>query len=623
MLSNRPIRGLVQTITIAVCLMFAATSPAAPGRFESPALLFFPDASAINHLATGDIDGDGDRDVYLAYGNTSSAGGAQTAVRDRVMLNQGNGTLVESVMTLDAAAPRSAKEVALIDLDRDGDLDAVTAGDSTYNGSMVVPAPSRIYRNNGGTLTLLQTLGTEQISVALTSADWDADGDIDIAIGRLNGAVDFYRNDTAIGAAVPITFTTLQRAVVSTTEIADARFARNGAGVAPLLLVLRAFPDLTSAPGVLVLRRNAITGLFGQPQLVPEPAGGGMRAMAVGDFNLDGRDDIALAVGPSVPDVLGYSLALRATGTGFGAAAEFVDSGQDFPAGDDTSVLAADFNADGRADLLFGESGDPRCTELPPGSELEAERVRYCTGTSLNLWIAGANGFTHTGQCFGNRRTVAVYAGDLDNDELPELISNQGLAPFGIGGLLSIHRSDGPLNGLSNCCVAEIAGQFASPFASLHSIGKRLRRLKKAAAKIDLIAFAEVRDVLMPDARSGPRLASRYAQFSDEIVTVMRADPTLWERAAVLLNTWSPGVRALVNSAGQSRFVDATMMDQVDQFLLGVSAVASPALAQIIAEERALLPPFDDLVGLDMNQFRDAVLPSDVLLRNGFENTSP
>jgi hypothetical protein len=390
-----------------------------------------------------------------------------------------------------------------------------------------------------------------------------------------------------------------------------------------LLLVLRAFQDLTSPPGVLVLRRNPGNGLYGQPQLVPKPEGGNLQAMAVGDFDLDGRDDVALAMGVLFASTSGYSRVLRASGVGFGAGAEFVDIGQDFPAGDDTSLLAADFNGDGRADLAFGETGEQRCTDEPPGSDFEEERTRYCTGSALNIWIASATGFAHSGQCLGNRRTVGLFAGDLDGDGLQDLISNRVFESGNSGGVYALHGNDGPLSGPSNCCMAETAGEFATPFdKSLGSV-RRSDRPKEAAEHIDLAAFADVRDVLMPDSLSGPRLSSRYAQYSDEIVTAMRADPVLWARAATLLALWSSGVRALADGEGETHFVSTEMMQQVDQFLLGVSAVASPGLAQVITEERAALPAFGELEGLDMNQFRDAVLPSDVLLRNGFEAVVP
>jgi len=65
--------------------------------------------------ALGDLDGDGDRDVFVA--NTSGQ-------PNEVWLNDGNGNFTDSGQALGSA---NSTDVALGDLDGDGDLDAFVA----------------------------------------------------------------------------------------------------------------------------------------------------------------------------------------------------------------------------------------------------------------------------------------------------------------------------------------------------------------------------------------------------------------------------------------------------------------------------------------------------------------
>jgi hypothetical protein len=118
---------------------------------------------------------------------------------------------------------------------------------------------------------------------------------------------------------------------------------------------------------------------------------------------------------------------------------------------------------------------------------------------------------------------------------------------------------------------------------------------------------------------NGPRLRARYQQFSPEVAQMMLTDPSLWSDGAAVLSAWSGPLRALLDADGASAFVTQAMMDGVDTFLVRLSGGGSAALAQTIAEERALLPPFATFVGMDMDEFLAAALPADALFGDGFE----
>ncbi len=127
----------------------------------------------------GDLDGDGDLDVYAA--SLSPKGGNYDS-NDQILLNDGNGAFVDSGQRLDnprKAGTAGSGAVALGDLDGDGDLDAVVAtakGASIWmNQGGAQGGQTGIFAKSG------QRLGRGHIE-AVFLADFDADGDLDALV---------------------------------------------------------------------------------------------------------------------------------------------------------------------------------------------------------------------------------------------------------------------------------------------------------------------------------------------------------------------------------------------------------------------------------------------------------
>lgn len=124
-------------------------------------------------LALGDVDGDGDVDALMAYGAYRGEG-------DGLWLNDGSGQLRRSEQVLGAS-----RGVALGDLDGDGDVDVLGVSDT-------VPA-SRIWWNDGrGVFERGASVGRGD-RVAL--GDVDRDGDVDAVIAGVGGGV-WYNDGT-------------------------------------------------------------------------------------------------------------------------------------------------------------------------------------------------------------------------------------------------------------------------------------------------------------------------------------------------------------------------------------------------------------------------------------------
>ena len=130
-------------------------------------------------VALGDLDGDGDLDAFVA--NTSGEA-------NKGWTNDGSGAFTDSGQSLGSAL---SKNVALGDLDGDGDLDAFVAND----GSPATKG-NKVWTNDGsGTFTDSgQSLGsTSSQNVAL--GDLDGDGDIDAFVATANAGNEVWTND--------------------------------------------------------------------------------------------------------------------------------------------------------------------------------------------------------------------------------------------------------------------------------------------------------------------------------------------------------------------------------------------------------------------------------------------
>ncbi|MEB3356695.1 MAG: Ig-like domain-containing protein [Synechococcales bacterium] len=125
-------------------------------------------------VALGDLDGDGDLDAFVARRQASNL----------VYLNNGSGSFANSGQLLGDGSSEEGVDIALGDLDGDGDLDAIVA----ENGR-----DTNLWINQGGTqggTAGIFSKGATLINVsapAIALGDLDGDGDLDLVLVTASG----------------------------------------------------------------------------------------------------------------------------------------------------------------------------------------------------------------------------------------------------------------------------------------------------------------------------------------------------------------------------------------------------------------------------------------------------
>jgi hypothetical protein len=236
--------------------------------------------------------------------------------------------------------------------------------------------------------------GFGPFSVAV--GDFNSDGKPDLAIANENAnTVSVLLNTTAPGATTP-TFAPRQDFATAISPVSVAVGDFNGDGKPDLAIVdqgsgLVSILMNSTAPG-------ATTASFAPRQ--DFPTGNSPVSAAVGDFNGDGMPDLVVAnQGSNSVSVLLNTTAAGANTPSFAAK-------QDFATGSiPNSVAVGDFNGDGEPDLAVADLGSNRVSVLlnatAPGSVTPSFSPRFDLGT--------------------NSAPDAVAVGDLNGDGVPDL----------------------------------------------------------------------------------------------------------------------------------------------------------------------------------------------------------
>ena len=365
------------------------------GTFAAPLLLAANQAPA--QIAIADFNGDGNLD-WIA--------GSTTGRFTTLALGNGNGTFEAGVNYATGVNP----EVALGDFNRDGKLDLVTV--NANSGSVSV-----FLGNGDGTFQAAMNTAISGAFFGIAVGDLNGDGIPDVVVGDSTGfpprnvIVLLGKGDGTFAA--PVRFST-GGSGEGQIVIADL----NGDGKSDIAVVNQA--DNT----VSVLLGNG-NGTFQAPKITGALASDGfLGSIVAADFNGDGKLDLA------VPDYVGAGAGqvaiLLGKGDGTFQSPTFLTS-----AGGSTGAAVGDFNKDGKMDLAVANQ----------------------FGT-INVFLGNGNGTFNTplvlsdvhpfgGCCQGNPIPISIAVGDFNLDGNLDLLVGDANSDLSNAGLVATNQNVG------------------------------------------------------------------------------------------------------------------------------------------------------------------------------------
>ena len=366
-------------------------------------------------LAVRDLNGDGNLDVVVAnYGCSPCSPPIRGSVS--VLVGNGDGTF-QAVAKYDTGP--NPQSVAVGDFNGDGKPDLAVANDGSTNIAVLLG-------NGDATFQAAVSYGMggapPRATDILTTGDFNGDNKLDLAVANSGGvSVLFGNGDGTFQPAVSYATGANPESVAAGDFNADGK------------------PDLAvaSGNGVSVLL-NTGDGTF--QAAVNYGAGGSTGSVVAGDFNGDGKTDLAVATWAGSPASYNVSVLLGDGNGAFQTAVPYVVGSAPY------SVTAGDFNGDGKSDLAVATDVGISVL-LGNGDGTFQTAVNYGAGNQPSFVVAGdfnSDGKPDLAVTDGLSGTVAVLLGNGDGTFQAGLNVGAGWAPVSVAA--SDFNSDGKLD---------------------------------------------------------------------------------------------------------------------------------------------------------------------------------
>lgn len=357
-------------------------------------------------LAFGDIDGDGDIDLYFGV----------HFFEDHVFLNDGSATFTVTPSGVLSGATEMSKAAVFGDLDGDGDLDAIITGNFDSAPRVLYNDGTGVFSSDQSNTIVANTEGGRHVALI----DHDGDGDLDVVIQgpKLGGYLIANTDDTDrtgdmslfmnLGSGVPV--------LVAGSDIATNRF--NGRSISS------AFGDVDNDGAVDLFIDNTLymndgTGQFtyaGLAFAIEGGLGSSLNAFVTGlnvvDVNGDGFLDVFFSTA-NVNSVQYVHLYMNDGAGGFSAADPSL-----------TSAINSDITTAKQAvNLLYYYSYAYVLGDIDGDGDIDYLFSNMCMQTSCSLFRNDGSGTFVKDGSFALSNKVRIFLVDVDNDSDLDIIA--------------------------------------------------------------------------------------------------------------------------------------------------------------------------------------------------------
>ncbi|HEV2348299.1 MAG TPA: choice-of-anchor D domain-containing protein [Terriglobia bacterium] len=334
-------------------------NPATSFTFVNATGSLIPVGTSPETVAVGDFNGDGKPDLAVPNSGSNTIS---------ILLGNGNGTFTAAATS--PATGSTPFQAAVGDFNGDGKLDLAVANFGSNTLTILLG-------NGDGTFTAAASPSTGTSPRFVTAGDFNGDGRLDLAVANIGSGTLTILLGNGDG-----TFTAAASPATGSNPISIAAGDFNRDGKLDLAVLNNVSEDLT------ILLGNG-DGTF-TPTVSSPTTGLSPRSVAVGDFNGDGKLDLAVA-NQSLGSFPATILLGNGDGT-FTATATPPSSGP-YP----EAVAVGDFNGDGKLDLAF-DDGSQLMVALGDGTGNFPETVLAPPGTGSAGFSLGVGDFNGDGR---------------------------------------------------------------------------------------------------------------------------------------------------------------------------------------------------------------------------------